>query len=295
MLKKEHWSYKPIILIGVPRSGTTLFGSLLANHEDVCYWVEPKYIWKYPKPDPEEDVILPCEVNQKHINYIRLKFSNFSRRNKKHYFLEKTPSNCFRIGMIRKVFPDAKTVVLLRRSPDVVKSLIKKWTESHDSSAYIRRLNPYEFPIRQIPRYFVHFLRQFVNYNLRVDDMTRKRWGPMTKELRDALLAYPVNEICAMQYILCMESILKNLSDKDLIVDYDKLIQQPQRELKRVTAHIGLDGDGMDYNSVAREVDSSNHSKFDYESLKLPDDAILRLRKIDLKIDRLVAKSYSMN
>lgn len=35
---------KPIILLGCARSGTTLLGSILEQHPDVAYWVEPRPI-----------------------------------------------------------------------------------------------------------------------------------------------------------------------------------------------------------------------------------------------------------
>ncbi len=48
---------RPIILIGSPRSGTSLLGRLLAAHPDVAHWKEPRMVWITGNQHLPDDVL----------------------------------------------------------------------------------------------------------------------------------------------------------------------------------------------------------------------------------------------
>lgn len=291
MLKKENWKFKPVVLLGVPRSGTTLLGKIISQQNEVSYWVEPKYIWKYPKPNLNEDIISINEIKESHIKYINKRFSNYSRAKKKKIFLEKTPSNCLRIPMVRKTLPNSKVIVLVRRSPDVIISLINKWSSNYDNSALLRRFNINEYPLIQLPVYIIAFIKILLRKYVYQFGSIDQPWGPMTAELLDKVGKVPIEEVCAQQYILCMLGILDNLKDTDLLVDYKRLIISPESELKRVAVHIGLDRNNLNFESV-RMVNRSNYSKFTYKDLNVSDDTLKQLEVIDSRIELLIKKRY---
>ena len=60
------------------------------------------------------------------IKFIR-PWMKYAYRPNKIRIVEKTPANCFRIRFLKKIFPDAKFIFLVRRGEDVVSSLMEGW------------------------------------------------------------------------------------------------------------------------------------------------------------------------
>jgi len=141
---------KPIFVIGHARGGSTLLGAIINNHSQVgpkyleqkvldtekfkafgshlnfSEKLEQKEIWfKYftgkdcfthmgkeiyeenLKLSPEQIDNLVCDLTE-----------NF----REERFLSKSPTNTFRINLIKEIFPDSKIVVILRRGEEVVAS-----------------------------------------------------------------------------------------------------------------------------------------------------------------------------
>jgi hypothetical protein len=272
---------KKIFLVGPPRSGTTLLGSLISKHKQVCYWIEPKYIWKYPKPDPYNDEITANETQPEHVKYIRNTFENFAYHNNKSVFLEKTPSNCLRIESMKKIFPEGKFIYLVRDGKDVIPSLKNKWESKHDRSALKRRTNFREIPIKQIPNYLIFFLKQLFTYSLYKGKRFRKVWGPMTHEIIAKAEKENIDEACALQYILCMKGIIRNKEDRDLIISYESLLENPKKIIKEIFEFCQLNIEEYDLNEL-EIINRSNSGKIKkWSDLELKEATIKELIEID--------------
>ena len=153
---------RPIIILGAARSGTTLLAELLSTHPDVAYWVEPKYIWRYGDPGAKSDVRLASAATPGVKRYIRKSFERFLGKSGKSRFMEKTPSNCFRVEFAHSVLPEARFVCLYRDGRDVAMSAAKKWTSPPERSALKRRLLSMEIPMRDLPYYSTDFARDVI-------------------------------------------------------------------------------------------------------------------------------------
>ena len=129
---------KPIFIIGTGRSGTTILGVVLSMHKDVGFLNEPKALWHkiYPQEDlvgsysrgiakyrlQEDDV-----TDEVYYTAHRL-FGTYLTAVTSKRVVDKYPEQIFRIPFIKKIFPDAKFILLVRNGWDTCQS-IQQWSE----------------------------------------------------------------------------------------------------------------------------------------------------------------------
>ena len=215
---------KPILLIGCPRSGTSvLLEALLESRELRSIQREGHVLWDaYHHPRDrgwDSDALNGAEVLEREREYIYCATRLFVRGRR---FIDKTPANCLRIPYLDALFPDATFVFLRRRAADNVSSLIEGW--------------------RARPR--------FVKYSLPerfegLGPLNGNLWSfvlvPGWRELRSASL----EEICARQYVACNEAALAArgaIEDSRWIeIAYEDLVGSPLHEVSRLFERLGLE------------------------------------------------------
>ena len=178
---------RPILVIGCPRSGTSvLLQALLQSGELRSVQSEGHILWD-EFHDPRErgwdsDALGAADVSERERRYIHRAIRLVVRGKR---FVDKTPENCLRIPYLDALFPDATFVFLRRRGADNVSSLMDAW--------------------RARPR--------FVKYRLPepltgLGSLSGSQWSfalvPGWRDLRNASL----EEICARQYVACNEAVL---------------------------------------------------------------------------------------
>jgi len=225
---------KPIFIIAGVRSGTTMIGDILGKHKDLAYWIEPKYIWKYRKPRGKNDHRFASEATAKVKNYIRKRFHNYTLRLGKTRFIEKTPSNVFRVSFIEEVFPDALYIRLLRNGIDTALSAEKKWTSTPTKSALLRRLRSNEIPLIDLPFYFGAFMRDVVGRFFA--PQKGYLWGQLFEGISAFRAQHTTIETCAKQWseglVHSQRALDKVSAVRVYTLKYEDLIADPQGELK---------------------------------------------------------------
>jgi len=128
---------KPVFIVGTGRSGTTILGTVLSMHKDVGFLNEPKALWHsiYPYEDiigSYTDEMAFYRLNETHVSTETIKNAHrlfgaylFLTGNSK--IIDKYPELIFRVSFIKKIFPDAKFLFLVRNGWDTCHS-IKKWS-----------------------------------------------------------------------------------------------------------------------------------------------------------------------
>lgn len=124
----------PVFLVGCGRSGTTILGECLARHEDIEYLHEPRELWRMCVP--ETDVwsrsanqrggrvrLGPEHASDQQAELCRRVFGYYLGRSQRRLLLEKLPINCFRLGMLHRIFPQARYLYLVRDGREVARSI----------------------------------------------------------------------------------------------------------------------------------------------------------------------------
>lgn len=134
---------RPVFIVGMGRSGTTLLGRVLAAHPSVGFLNEPKAMWHVIRDD--EDIIgsyAPPHTGRLYLHAedanedVRRRghalFAWYLRTSRSQRIVDKYPELVFRHTFVRAIFPDAHFLVAIR-SPQSTLSSVAAWSESHTS------------------------------------------------------------------------------------------------------------------------------------------------------------------
>ena len=218
---------RPILLVGCPRSGTSiLLRALLRSPELRSIQSEGHILWDaYHHPRDRNwhsDALGREDVLAREREYIYCAIRLFVRGRR---FVDKTPENCLRLSYLDELFPDATFVFLRRRAADNVNSLIEGW--------------------RARPRFVTYRLPQPLEG---LGPLSGPTWSfvliPGWRELRLA----PLEEICARQYVVCNEAALaareELAPERWLDLAYEDLAASPVEELRGLFERLGLEFTG---------------------------------------------------
>lgn len=121
-----------VVIGGAPRSGTTLLRSMLGRHPLIASGPETTvFLHRISSPtdlgqrlgwNPAEIEQWQCESNSQ-TEFIERFRDAVLRQSGKRVWAEKTPHNVFRFGFVRRHFPQAKLIHIVRDGRDVVCSL----------------------------------------------------------------------------------------------------------------------------------------------------------------------------
>jgi hypothetical protein len=214
---------RPILVVGCPRSGTTvLLEALLQSPELGSVQSEGHILWDefhHPRDrDWDSDALGAEDVSKREREYVHRAIRLVVRGRR---FIDKTPESCLRVPYLDALFPDATFVFLRRRGADTVGSLIEAW----------------------------HARPRFVKYRLPepltgLGPLSGNQWSfalvPGWRDLRQA----PLEEICARQYVACNEAVLAARAampdERWLDVAYEDLVARPAEELGRLFAELDV-------------------------------------------------------
>lgn len=149
---------RPIIIVGAPRSGTTMLARIFAAHPEVAFWEEPRTIWEIGNSLRENDQLDESHLTSKIGVKIDHRFSRFLVNSQKSRFAEKTPTNVLRIRFIHAIYPDAKIIYVVRNGRASVASILKMRSKPARPDRVWSRLR--ETPVSGYPALILRALRR---------------------------------------------------------------------------------------------------------------------------------------
>ena len=121
---------RPIFIVGVSRSGTTMFTDYFRRHDDLCNWSEAAQILESDFYNTEIDTVrTEHDVSSLDTFRIRFFFGTKTLLTRKTRFVNKHPENSLRIRFLRRIFPDAMFVHLIRNGWPTIASNYKRTCE----------------------------------------------------------------------------------------------------------------------------------------------------------------------
>lgn len=231
---------KPIFILGIGRSGTTILGKVLSVHPHVTFLNEPKALWHavFPEEDLigsysrgpahyrlEAEDVTPEVQRAAHRLYGYCLALTRSRR-----ILDKYPEMIFRVPFLRAVFPDAKFILLVRNGWDTVRS-IAAWSrrkgkqvggETHDWWGANRR-----------------------KWRLLVEQVVST--DPAFSEVYREVAAFTrYEDMAAVEWIVTMREGLRLMRSMPHLIHkvrFEELMTQPENVLKRLLIFCDLPED----------------------------------------------------
>ncbi len=107
---------KPIFIIGMPRSGTTLLEQILSTHSQIHGAGELRHL---PKIIDKVGLDTPKDAREYFTEIRSYYYNNLSKISEKPYIIDKLPSNFRWLGLILNSFPEAK-IIHIDRNPMAV-------------------------------------------------------------------------------------------------------------------------------------------------------------------------------
>jgi len=277
--------YKPVFIIGGVRSGTSILGDILSQQADLAYWLEPKYIWKYRKANSKNDIRDASDATQHIKDYVRDRFYKYMKSQNANRFMEKTPSNVFRVSFIHEIFPDGLFIQLIRNGHDTILSTYKKWTTPIDKTAVTRRIRSNEIPLIDLPHYGAASLRDVVGRTL----LPKKGfiWGQQFQGIKEYRATHTIMETCAMQWVTAMQhserDLMKVPDAQKFQIRYEDFVTRPEETLAPLL-------DFLEYKDKASIIDFASKNVNDYTKRSRDANTLLELEKVNYIIKEEMAK-----
>lgn len=114
---------KNCFVVGCARSGTSILGELIASHPDVKYIFEAHSTWEMGGLGVNDSHRLTGEHATDEVTSKIHKWFQEQAGNER-FLVEKNPRNILRIPFVRKIFPEAKIIHIIRDGRDVACSMI---------------------------------------------------------------------------------------------------------------------------------------------------------------------------
>lgn len=196
---------RPIVVIGSPRSGTTLLGNLLGEHPRLAHLVEPRLTWKFGN-DAKSDMLRPEDARPEVCRHIRRTFAKVVQDAGKERLIEKTPSNALRMEFVERVLPGCLFVHIIRDGVESVLSIRGFWqryARGFEKARIGQRLR--EINVRRAPHYFKEVVRRAMPQRFS-GLMGQPVWGPRIPGIDGLLKDLSVLEVCCLQWRMSVES-----------------------------------------------------------------------------------------
>jgi hypothetical protein len=246
-------------LVGSPRSGTTAVAAALARHPEIAHFYEPYFLWERWLRSHDDDHIDPETVTSTAANRIREEYDVFARKSSARVVVDKTPENAFRIEAIRRVFPEARFLHLVRDGRDVTASIRREWQRRQAVVAGQNTRAMLGLAWRMLARqpYWRHRLQALRH------ELGRRPWWPPSALLNKAKWDGAVGwgprfpgwragreqlepmAFHALQWRRSIEAVEQSLATmpagQALTVRYEQVVTAPAETMGRIEAFLGFD------------------------------------------------------
>jgi hypothetical protein len=223
---------RPIFIVGIGRSGTTLLGRILASGRDVGYLKEPKALWHVAVPD--EDIsgfyadegrflLDASDATDAVRDRVGTMYNWFATLTRSSRIVDKYPEMTYRVPFLRSLYPDAKIVAIVRDPVSVVSSIVNYSEAMADD-----RGNWWGVEDRK----WVQMAEQLISDSdipCLADDL-----GPGTGE--------PAARARA-EWVLGATHLLRSREQIDLIIRFEELLSAPRETLETLCEVCELDPD----------------------------------------------------
>jgi hypothetical protein len=244
-MKKD---FKPIIIIGAPRSGTNMLRDIFSSQPDFATWPcdEINYTWRYGNSGFPYDELTPEHITPEIEKYIRKQFYSISRKYKSRFVVEKTCANCLRLDFVESLLPEAIYINIVRDGRDAASSALKRWKAPLDIPYVLRKAR--FAPLQDIPYYAARYLKTHMHRLFFSKEKSLSIWGPKFKGYEQIVQEKSLVEVCGVQWQQCVQKsrqVFENRIDPEryIQVKYEDFVEDPLNRSIAIFNYFGLPHD----------------------------------------------------
>jgi len=254
--------YQSVIIIGAGRSGTNILRDTLTCIPGFGTWPcdEINYIWRHGNARYPTDEFPEIFATDGVKRFIRRTFDRLASSQEIDFIVEKTCANSLRVQFVNAVFPSARFLFLIRDGRDVITSAMERWKSYLKGMGH--NLKKARFvPVADVPYYLTRYLR-----NVAFRAFSQKRqlafWGPRFEGMIDMLSHHTLSEVCAMQWVRCVEraeqDFLRISSERIYRIRYEDFVNDSTVEISKICRFLGVELAAEFAASVTRRVSSKS-------------------------------------
>jgi len=280
-----------VFIIGSPRSGTTILGEILDKHEEISLWYEPYFVWdryfrRFPHDERTAEEATPKVCKQVYTNFLRYKQKTGS-----DIIVDKSPRNSLKIPFLRKIFPQARFIHIIRDGRDVTLSIYKEWMRRKNIVNDPQKAHNFDyknalivigdwlqrqpFIIDKIRALWFethgHFINKYRHLN-RLRWHGAVGWGPRFKDWEKHFHEKSTLQFNAIQWLKCIESINNNWSEipieQKIEIRYEDLIGREKQIITNILSFLNLNAKESFWNSIPK-LKPNNFNKWKNEFSKV--------------------------
>ena len=244
---------EPLIILGAPRCGTNMLRDSLLMHKPYVSWPcdEINYIWRYGNSSYPTDELPVSALTPKIISYIHRQFKTAytkascqdtdSPADSPRILVEKTCANTLRTNFVRKVFPNAKYLIIKRDPYDAIVSTRSQYMASLRPLYLLKKAR--FVPISDLPYYSLKYFRSRFS-RLFALDRSLPSWGPLFDNYQALRASSSLLEFCAHQHRRCVDGIQRFVRTTHpslfAVITYEDFVSDPVSNLSSAIDHLGL-------------------------------------------------------
>lgn len=252
---------RPIFVVGLGRSGTTILGVVLSMHKDVVFLNEPKALWHSVIPyddvigsytrEPARYRLDERDATPEVIRDANRLFSYSLRMTGRTRVVDKYPEHIFRVPFVLSIFPDARFIFITRDGWNAAAS-IAAWSDRNRNSIRGERHDWWGADLRK--------WRIMCEELIQPDPYYASAWEQI-RNLEDERHMAIVEWIVTMREGL---AAVERYPDAVQAVRYEDLISEPALALQKIESFCGLapDADFTEYGAHTL-ASKSKHERFD--------------------------------
>lgn len=264
----------PVLIIGGTRSGTSMLSEWIGSAPGVVEWYEPNQLWRVGRAYGPDDAVRPEHATPGVKAWIRRKFLEFQEAHGGRRVIEKSPTNVFRVGFVREVFPEATLIHIYRDGRAVLSSQIEQYDTFQSytltRSGTIARIREMlgVVPFWQWPAYAPRFLEGLTRRYIR-----RKRgvswFGVRYPGWRADRGRMTRTQMIATQWVTSVEAAMADLSafppGSWLGLRYEEVVADPEKWFGTICEFCGIETNREYLDKVKAKVHTQSLDKWKHD------------------------------
>ncbi len=254
-------TYKKVVIIGAPRSGTNMLRDALCALPGVATWPcdEINYLWRVGNVDFPTDELPSSLVTLKAKNRIGKAFDWVAKKYGADVVVEKTCANSLRIPFVERVLDDPLYVYIVRDGVDASVSAAERWTGEIDYRYLLKKMR--FVPRADLPRYATRFVRARMARGSSSDRRVAT-WGPKFEGLEAVAGVETTLQLAARQWKACVDAADRDFAQIDerriATLKYEEFVARPAAHLQVLANWIGATGTDVDIANAVRGVTTAS-------------------------------------